>query len=169
MEQEFIKHLASADYQLFAVVAGMLQVMAIITGSTYFAINIIVYYIVIPLSYVAYIGKKFVLPMAILCVVAIIGYRFIPNDYLATSKYFFDKSVEFLKYSGGLIGANYIQISVYICVYVALLPYLFIDLVKKRKKRLIVWGMLILVYAFYYLFVAERVFELVKPMIERYR
>lgn len=110
---------------IFAIVAGAELLIAKLSGTTYNEVNIIVYYLVIPLSWmvmVDYITKMpFLTPMFILAWVIFLWkdkMKFRNRCDLA-----FDKSVDFLLWFKK-IGWNYIVSSVIICVVVPILVYI---------------------------------------------
>ena len=110
---------------IFAIVAGAELLIAKLSGTTYNEVNIIVYYLVIPLSWMAmvdYITKMpFLTPMFILAWVIFLWkdkMKFRNRCDLA-----FDKSVDFLLWFKK-IGWNYIVSSVIICVVVPILVYI---------------------------------------------
>lgn len=110
---------------IFAIVAGAELLIAKLSRTTYNEVNIIVYYLVIPLSWmvmVDYITKMpFLTPMFILAWVIFLWkdkMKFRNRCDLA-----FDKSVDFLLWFKK-IGWNYIVSSVIICVVVPILVYI---------------------------------------------
>lgn len=110
---------------IFAIVAGAELLIAKLSGTTYNEVNIIVYYLVIPLSWmvmVDYITKMpFLTPMFILAWVIFLWkdkMKFRNRCDLA-----FDKSVDFLLWFKKN-GWNYIVSSVIICVVVPILVYI---------------------------------------------
>lgn len=110
---------------IFAIVAGAELLIAKLSGTTYNEVNIIVYYLVIPLSWmvmVDYITKMpFLTPMFILAWVIFLWkdkMKFRNRCDLA-----FDKSVDFLLWFKK-IGWNYIVSSVIICVVAPILVYI---------------------------------------------
>ena len=110
---------------IFAIVAGAELLIAKLSGTTYNEVNIIVYYLVIPLSWmvmVDYITKMpFLTPMFIFAWVIFLWkdkMKFRNRCDLA-----FDKSVDFLLWFKK-IGWNYIVSSVIICVVVPILVYI---------------------------------------------
>lgn len=110
---------------IFAVVAGVEHIVAKLTGATYNEVNIIVYYLLIPLSWAAMVDyitmMPFLTPMYIYAWVI-----FLWKDQMKfrdRCDWAFDKSVEFLLYFKK-IGWNYIVSSVIICVVVPILVYL---------------------------------------------
>lgn len=109
---------------IFAVVAGVEHVIAKLTGSTYNEVNIIVYYLLIPLSWavmIDYLTKlPFISPMFVLAWIV-----FLWKDSMKfrdRSDWAFMKSVDFLL-CFKRIGWNYVVSSVIICVIVPILFY----------------------------------------------
>lgn len=110
---------------IFAVVAGVEHIVAKLTGATYNEVNIIVYYLLIPLSWAAMVDyitmMPFLTPMYIFAWVI-----FLWKDQMKfrdRCDWAFDKSVEFLLYFKK-IGWNYIVSSVIICVVVPVMIYI---------------------------------------------
>lgn len=110
---------------IFAVVAGIEHVIAKLTGWTYNEVNIIVYYMLIPLSWTAMIdyitGLPFLSPIYVIAWII-----FLWKDHMKfhdRCDWAFMKSVEFLLLFKR-IGWNYIVSSVIICVVVPLLIYI---------------------------------------------
>lgn len=121
----FGKIVMTISIPIFAIVAGAELLIAKLSGTTYNEVNIIVYYLVIPLSWmvmVDYITKMpFLTPMFILAWVIFLWkdkMKFRNRCDLA-----FDKSVDFLLWFKK-IGWNYIVSSVIICVVVPILVYI---------------------------------------------
>ena len=110
---------------IFAVVAGIEHVIAKLTGLTYNEVNIIVYYLLIPLSWVAMID--YITKMPLLTPMYITAWIiFLWKDqkkFKDRCDWAFDKSVDFLLYFKK-IGWNYIVSSVIICVVVPVLIYI---------------------------------------------
>ncbi len=110
---------------IFAIVAGAELLIAKITGRTYNEINIIVYYLIIPLSWTLmfdYITRiPFLTPMFLLAWII-----FIWKDEMTFRNrcdWAFNKSVDFLLWFKK-IGWNYIVSSVIICVVIPILVYI---------------------------------------------
>lgn len=110
---------------IFAIVAGAELLIAKLSGTTYNEVNIIVYYLVIPLSWTLmldYITKMpFLTPLLTSAWIVFIWkdkMKFRNRCDLA-----FDKSVDFLLWFKK-IGWNYIVSSVIICVVVPILVYI---------------------------------------------
>ena len=109
---------------IFAIVAGTEHIIAKLTGLTYNEVNIIVYYLIIPLTWTLMID--YLTKMPFLTPMIIIGWIiFLWKDQMKfrdRCDWAFDKSVDFLLYFKK-IGWNYIVSSVIICVVVPVLIY----------------------------------------------
>ncbi len=109
---------------VFAIVAGIEHIIAKFTGLTYNEVNIIVYYLIIPLTWTLMID--YLTKMPFLTPMIIIGWIiFLWKDQMKfrdRCDWAFDKSVDFLLYFKK-IGWNYIVSSVIICVVVPVLIY----------------------------------------------
>ena len=109
---------------VFAIVAGIEHIIAKLTGLTYNEVNIIVYYLIIPLTWTLMID--YLTKMPFLTPMIIIGWIiFLWKDKMKfrdRCDWAFDKSVDFLLYFKK-IGWNYIVSSVIICVVVPVLIY----------------------------------------------
>ena len=83
---------------IFAVVAGMEHVIAKLTGATYNEVNIIVYYLLIPLSWAAMIDYITKMPfLSIMYVIAWIVFLWKdPMKFRDRCNWVFIKSVDFL-------------------------------------------------------------------------
>ena len=110
---------------VFAVVAGIEHIIAKLTGLTYNEVNIIVYYLLIPLSWAVMIdyiaGLPFLSPMYIIAWIIFLWKD--PMKFRDRCDWAFMKSVDFLLLFKR-IGWNYIISSVIICVVVPLLIYI---------------------------------------------
>ena len=109
---------------IFAVVAGVEHLIAKMTGATYNEVNIIVYYLVIPLSWTLMIDYITRLPLLTPLLISA-WIIFIWNDktkFRNRCDSAFKKSVDFLLWFKKL-GWNYVVSSVIICVIVPLLIY----------------------------------------------
>ena len=109
---------------IFAVVAGMEHVIAKLTGATYNEVNIIVYYLLIPLSWAAMIDYITKMPfLSIMYVIAWIVFLWKdPMKFRDRCNWVFIKSVDFLLWFKK-IGWNYVVSSVIICVIIPILIY----------------------------------------------
>ena len=109
---------------IFAIVAGVEHVIAKVTGLTYNEVNIIVYYLLIPLSWAVLIDSITMLPL--LSPMYIMGWIVFlwkdPMRFRDRCDWAFGKSVDFLLWFKK-IGWNYIVSSVIICVVVPALVY----------------------------------------------
>lgn len=109
---------------IFAVVAGVEHIIAKLTGSTYNEVNIIVYYLLIPLSWtvmIDYLTKlPFLSPMFVLAWIVFLWKD--PMKFRNRSDWAFRKSVDFLPWFKR-IGWNYVVSSVIICVIIPILVY----------------------------------------------
>jgi hypothetical protein len=121
---------------IFYIVAGLLELIAKITGLTYVEINIIVYYILIPYSYFVladYVFKRHYLK--IFFTFSVIVFLIDVKSFRDFSFRLFDKSVLFLN-SFGFLGMDYYDASVVICVFLALLIYvILIAIIVRRDKK----------------------------------
>ena len=109
--------------KIFNSVAIILQHIARITGRTYNEINIIVYYFLIPFSWLLLLdillGFHYLkIAFAIYCLGFVVACR----NFKEYSDWLFDKSVSFLN-SFNRLGSNYVASSVWICVAVPVLVY----------------------------------------------
>lgn len=109
---------------IFAIVAGVEHVIAKVTGLTYNEVNIIVYYLLIPLSWAVMIDSITMLPL--LSPMYIMGWIVFlwkdPMKFRDRCDWTFRKSVDFLLWFKK-IGWNYVVSSVIICVVVPALIY----------------------------------------------
>ena len=110
---------------VFAIVVGLEHIIAKMTGATYNEVNIIVYYLLIPLSWTAMVDyitmMPFLTPMYIIAWII-----FLWKDQMKfhdRCDWAFDKSVEFLLWFKK-ISWNYVVSSVMICVVIPVLIYI---------------------------------------------
>ena len=110
---------------IFAIVAGVEHIIAKVTGMTYNEVNIIVYYLLIPLSWAVMID--YITMMPILTPMYIIVWAVFlwkdPMKFRDRCDWAFMKSVDFLRWFKRN-GWNYIVSSVIICVVIPALIYL---------------------------------------------
>ncbi len=113
---------------IFAVVAGAEHIIAKLTGATYNEVNIIVYYLLIPLSWAAMID--YITKMPFLSIMYIIAWILFlwkdPMKFRERCDWAFMKSVDFLLWFKK-IGWNYVVSSVIICVVIPIL--IFVELI----------------------------------------
>ena len=106
--------------KIFIVVRDILVWLANISGFSYMAVNIIVYYFVIPFIYFIILDQilgshYFKISFLIIISVTLLRIR----DFELFSDWLFRKSADFLR-SFSSIGMNYIVASVVICVFIPL-------------------------------------------------
>ena len=110
---------------IFALVAGAEHIIAKLTGSTYNEVNIVVYYLIIPLSWTVMVDyitmMPFLTPMYIIAWIVFLWKD--PIRFRNRCDWAFMKSVDFLLWFKK-IGWNYIVSSVIICVVVPVLVYI---------------------------------------------
>jgi len=117
---------------VFQIVYKLFLGIASLTGLTYHEINILVYYIVFPAVFIYFIGRRLKRKTFVLWFAIIIGFLlFIIPDFSYFSTYLFNKSVDFLMWFD-IIGLNYIQASIVICVFLPLLILLVLVRCKKQ-------------------------------------
>ena len=120
---------------IFAVVAGLEHIIAKLTGATYNEVNIIVYYLLIPLSWAVLVDYITMLPfLAPIYIIAWLVFLWKdPMKFRNRCDWAFEKSVEFLLWFKK-IGWNYIVSSVIICVVVPAMIYveLIYGIIKMR-------------------------------------
>ena len=114
------KHYIMAMNKIFIVVRDILVWLANISGFSYMAVNIIIYYFVIPFIYFIILDQilgahYFKISFLIIISVTLLRIR----DFELFSDWLFTKSANFL-HSFSAIGMNYIVASVIICVFIPL-------------------------------------------------
>ena len=109
---------------IFGIVAGVEHVIAKLTGATYNEVNIIIYFLLIPLSWASMIDYITRLPLLspMYLIAWIVFFWKDQMTFRDRCDWAFDKSVEFLLWFKK-IGWNYIVSSVIICVVVPLFIY----------------------------------------------
>jgi hypothetical protein len=109
---------------VFKLVAGILLRIGRITGLTYNEINILVYYFLVPFSWLLLLDIIFgfhylKIVFAVYCLV----FAIICRNFRRYADCLFDKSVSFLNYFNKF-GSNYVKSSVWICVLIPVLIYI---------------------------------------------
>jgi len=119
---------------IFAIVRDILLWIGQITGLSYNEINIVVYYIVIPYTFFHLLDKmlKSQYLRVGFSVVVLMGLLMI-SDFSTFSDGLFRRSVEFLN-GFEIIGWNYFQASVVICVFVPILIYIVLFYLIRKNK-----------------------------------
>ena len=109
---------------IFAIVAGVEHIIAKVTGMTYNEVNIIVYYLLIPLSWAVMIDYITMMPILtpMYIIVWVVFLWKDPMKFRDRCDWAFMKSVDFILWFKR-IGWNYIVSSVVICVVVPGLIY----------------------------------------------
>ena len=118
--------------EIFKVVYGILKWISKITGLTYHEINIVVYFIIVPAIFIYMlerISKTNYLKIGFGAIVLLT--ILIVSDFEKFSTLLFNKSVDFLNWFD-VIGLNYIQASVVICV---IIPIIILGLLMYLNKR----------------------------------
>lgn len=121
--------------KIFNIVYHILIWLSELTGFTYREINIIVYFILLPFIYFTLIDRIFKfhytkIGFSIATILALIA---IPN-FKSFSSSLFDKSVDFLNWFD-VLGWNYIEASVIICVVLPVLLLVFFFYLKPFLKK----------------------------------
>ena len=112
--------------KIFIIVKDILIVLSSITGFSYQAINIIVYYYIIPFIFILFIDliyKIHYFKISFILVLSIL--TLLINDFEKFSEWLFDYSKKFL-YSFSFIGWNYVVASVIICVIIPIIVLSFL-------------------------------------------
>jgi len=111
--------------KIFNIVYHIVIWLSELTGFTYREMNIIVYFIILPFIYFALIDRTFKFHYAKIgfSITTILALIAIP-DFKSFSSLLFDKSVDFLNWFD-VLGWNYIEASVIICVVLPVLLLIF--------------------------------------------
>ncbi|MCG8250927.1 hypothetical protein [Tenacibaculum finnmarkense] len=149
--QFWIDNANSLFHQIFMIIMGGLYGIAYLFGTTYNVINILVYYVLIPSSWIFLISKKTTNKLNFISVGLLLGFILLP-DIRKNCNYFFQKSVDFLNWTADIFHSNYIDMSVYICVIVVGIIYIILiplTLSKKNTKIILISFLLLFgVYMF---------------------
>ena len=118
---------------VFSLTVKLLSFIARKSNLTYNEINVIVYFFIIPFSWLVlldYIFDFHYLKAAfgLMCFGFILGCR----DFKTYSDWLFDKSVDFLNYFNRF-GSNYEASSVWICVSIPILIYVMLAIIAFNK------------------------------------
>ena len=109
---------------LFKLTANFLKLLSRKTGFTYNEINILVYFFIIPFSWLIILDEILELHILKLSfVIFCFGFYVGCRSFIDYSDWLFFKSVKFLNYFNRF-GSNYIVSSVWICLVVPLLIYI---------------------------------------------
>lgn len=136
--QFWLDNADSLFHQVFMIVMGGLYGIAYLCGTTYNVINIFVYYIFIPSSWIFLLSKRVNIKLNFISLGLLFGFILLP-DIRKNCDFFFQQSVAFLNWTAHIFGSNYIDISVYICVVAVGIIYLIlIPLTLSRKNTKII-------------------------------
>ena len=112
--------------KIFIIVRDLLQFLANLSGFSYTAINIIVYYFIIPFVFIFFIDKIFNIDyLKISYGIGLVLSILLINDFEKFSIWLFKKSVNFLN-SFSFLGWDYKVASVIICVFIPILVLSFL-------------------------------------------
>jgi len=137
--QFWIDNAGSLFHQLFLVVMAGLYGLAHLFDTTYEIINIIVYFVIIPASWVYLVSRKTSKWINLISAAAIVWFISLPIE--ETCNYTFQKSVDFVNWTAEVFGSNYIDMCVYLCIAFPVLVYLIlipITLPKRIKKIIMI-------------------------------
>jgi len=169
MDLEFwIDHADSLFHQIFMVVMGGLYGIAYVLGTTYNVVNILVYYVLIPSSWIYLISRRTTIWLNAISGTLLLIFVLQPNIRESCNS-LFRISVDFLNYVADIFGSNYIDISVYVCVVIVTLIYLIIlpfTLPKKITKYMLYT--LLVGAAMYLIFIFPNFKSILLNAIERY-
>jgi hypothetical protein len=108
---------------IFKIVANCLSLIGRKTGFTYNEVNIIVYYFIIPFTWICLLDVIFQFHFLKLAfAIFTLGFIFGCRNFKSYSDWLFDKSVSFLNYFNKY-GSNYVASSVWICVSLPIVIY----------------------------------------------
>jgi hypothetical protein len=108
---------------IFKIVASCLSLIGRKTGLTYNEVNIIVYYFIIPFSWMCLLDVIFQFHFfKLVFAIFTLGFIFGCRNFKTYSDWLFDKSVSFLNYFK--YGSNYVASSVWICVSLPVVIYI---------------------------------------------
>ena len=115
--------------KIFIIVRDALLILSSIFRLSYNAVNVIVYYIIIPMIYLMIIdmiigGYYFTISYVLI----LLGAAIIIKDYNVFFDWLFEKSAQFLR-SFSVIGWNYYVASVIICVFIPIIVLIILLLI----------------------------------------
>ena len=122
--------------KIFKIVASLLSFIADKTRLTYNEINIMVYYLLIPFSWLCLLDVIFNFHyLKVAFVIFTFGFFVGCRNFKSYSDWLFDKSVSFLNYFNRY-GSNYVASSVWICVSLPIVIYaVLIFLILKKMVK----------------------------------
>ena len=165
--QFWIENANSLFHQIFMIVMGGLLGIAYLFGTTYNVINILVYYVLIPSSWMYLTSRKINYKLNFISLGLLLIFIFLPN-IRKNCDYFFQKSVDFLNWSADIFGSNYIDMSVYICVIVVGIIYLILIVwtLPKKVTKIILMTFSV-VFGLYMIFIYPNFKDLLIKGLER--
>ena len=108
---------------IFTTVSKFLHLISRLTSLTYNEINIIVYYILVPFTWMLLLDKIWsTFWFSLTFGVMVLSMLLLIKDFRKFSDVLFEKSVDFLNWFE-VMGSNYVFTSVVICVFVPLAVY----------------------------------------------
>jgi hypothetical protein len=108
---------------IFTLVANGLKQLAQMLNFTYNEINILIYFALIPLSWLMLLDYIFAFHyLKVAFLIFVMGFRVGCTDFKTYSDVLFMKSVNFLNYFNRF-GSNYFNTSVWVCVYLPIVIY----------------------------------------------
>jgi hypothetical protein len=109
--------------RFFELIENMLLKISKLTGLTYNEINVLLYYLIIPFSWILLLDRIFRFHyLKISFLIVYLAIFIICKDFKAFSDILFNKSSNFLLYFDK-IGSNYYKSSVWICIILPLIVY----------------------------------------------
>jgi hypothetical protein len=119
------------NHQIFAFTVIILRLLAQFTGLSYEMINIILWFIFIPLL-ICFLIHKYLGYFSLLVCVYLLWYNY--GHYTKITNKLFKWSVDFLLKNGKLVNMDYLTISSIICLYVPYLAIIVLIILKNKKK-----------------------------------
>lgn len=121
--------------EIFDIIYKFLKWISALIGLSYREVNIVVYFMVIPAFFFFLVSritkqKWFILGFLFLVIVSLL----IIPDFELFSNSLFDRSVDFLNWFE-IIGLNYVEASVVICVFVPILIIVFLAWYFRKRKQ----------------------------------
>lgn len=109
---------------IFKYTYELLMIIVDLTGFTYKEVNIIVWFIIIPLSWMLLLDKIYKQrKLTIIFSIIIVASLLLIPDFTRFSDWLFQKSVDFLNLFNS-VGSNYVASSVIICVLIPIVIYI---------------------------------------------
>ena len=106
---------------IFIIIRDLLVLLSKVTGFSYKAINIIVYYYIIPFVFILFIDEIYKIHyFKISFILVMVIFTLLIKDFENFSEWLFNNSAKFLN-SFSFIGWNYVLASVIICVFIPII------------------------------------------------